>query len=177
MTEQSTTRAIIAKSARARAAVRHLHDYAEACATFSWEQERAALCEPGHVNIADIALDLHVRAGRGDHMALRWRGRDDAHRDLTFAELKASSERFSGLLRRLGVGAGDVVAVLMPRRPELFAAAFGTWRNRSLFCPLFAAFWEVSRILPSPHCSARPGNRSWCRRRSGPPVDRANLRL
>jgi acetyl-CoA synthetase len=140
MTEQSTTRAIIAKSARARAAVRHLHDYAEACATFSWEQERAALCEPGHVNIADIALDLHVRAGRGDHMALRWRGRDDAHRDLTFAELKASSERFSGLLRRLGVGAGDVVAVLMPRRPELFAAAFGTWRNRSLFCPLFAAF-------------------------------------
>ena len=45
----------------------------------------------------------------------------------------------ANMLRDLGVGKGDVVAVLMPSQPELFEAAFGAWRNRSVFCPLFAA--------------------------------------
>ncbi|NJO39071.1 MAG: AMP-binding protein [Rhizobiales bacterium] len=140
MTEHQTTRSIIATSDRDRATARHRHDHAAARATFSWERERAALCEPHHVNIADIAIDRHVRQGRGDDTALRWRGRDGARLDLTFAELKTSGDRFAGLLQRLGIGPCDVVAVMMPRRPELFAAAFGAWKNRSVFCPLFVAF-------------------------------------
>ena len=44
------------------------------------------------------------------------------------------------MLRRLGVGAGERVYVLTGRIPELYVAALGTLKNRSVFCPLFSAF-------------------------------------
>ena len=40
----------------------------------------------------------------------------------------------------LGVGKGDRVFALAGRIPELYIAALGTFKNRSLFCPLFSAF-------------------------------------
>ena len=42
--------------------------------------------------------------------------------------------------RGLGVGKGDRVFVMAGRIPELYIAALGTLKNRSLFCPLFSAF-------------------------------------
>jgi acetyl-CoA synthetase len=44
------------------------------------------------------------------------------------------------VLRQLGVGRGDRVFVLAGRIPELYIAALGTLKNRSVFCPLFSAF-------------------------------------
>ena len=61
-------------------------------------------------------------------------------RDLTYAELAAETSRFAGVLRSLGVGAGDLVFALAGRIPELYIAALGTLKNRSVFCPLFSAF-------------------------------------
>jgi acetyl-CoA synthetase len=40
----------------------------------------------------------------------------------------------------LGVSAGDRVFVLAGRIPELYIAALGIWKTRSVFCPLFSAF-------------------------------------
>jgi acetyl-CoA synthetase len=138
MTRKPTSRSIIAKSGGELAVRHNLHDYDRACAAFTWSRERTEL-GGDHLNIADVAIDRHVRGGHGARVALRWRGRDDIGRNITFAELQASSLRTASLLRDLGIGKGDMVAVLMPRRPELFEVAFGTWRNRSIFLPLFAA--------------------------------------
>jgi acetyl-CoA synthetase len=54
--------------------------------------------------------------------------------------MSALSSRFANVLHRLGVGHGDRVYVLAGRIPELYVAALGTWKNRSVFCPLFSAF-------------------------------------
>jgi acetyl-CoA synthetase len=43
-------------------------------------------------------------------------------------------------LRNLGLGKGDTVCVLAGRIPELYVAALGTFKNTSVFCPLFSAF-------------------------------------
>jgi acetyl-CoA synthetase len=72
-------------------------------------------------------------------VALRWRGRGSA-RDVTYAELAAESSRFAHALAALGVKKGDVVFALCPRVPELYAAALGTFKNQSVFSPLFPAF-------------------------------------
>ncbi len=135
---QPAPRPIIAKLERERTSAHNLTDYAQARADFSWASEHAQLGGES-LNTADVAIDRHVRDGRGLDTALCWHGRDGERRNVTFAELKASSERAANMLSDLGAGPGDVVAVLMPRRPELFEVAFGTWRNRSVFCPLFAA--------------------------------------
>ena len=44
------------------------------------------------------------------------------------------------MLAELGVAEGDRVFVLAGRIPELYIAALGTLKNRSVFCPLFSAF-------------------------------------
>lgn len=106
-----------------------------------WAAEAVPLTGPwGGVNMAWAAVDRAVAAGRGDRPALRWTGRDDAAATLTYAELSDASGRFAALLRGLGLGMGDVVASLLPRRPALYAAALGALKAGCVHAPLFAAF-------------------------------------
>ena len=60
-----------------------LPNYEEYVSAFSWTQARAMLdgLPGGGLNIAHEAVDRHLRAGRGDKLALRWIGRDDRVRD------------------------------------------------------------------------------------------------
>ncbi len=119
----------------------NLADYAAAAATFSWEAARRELAGPeGNINIAYLAVDRHVAAGRGDRTAIRWLGRKGERRNISYYELKAESDSFANVLRDFGVGPGDTVFALSERLPELYVAALGTLKNRSVFCPLFSAF-------------------------------------
>jgi long-chain acyl-CoA synthetase len=49
-------------------------------------------------------------------------------RMLTFAELDAASNRFAQLLRREGLNAGDVIALMVENVPEYFALTWGAQR-------------------------------------------------
>ena len=122
----------------------NLPDYAQACAEFSWEavgREFDGLPGGTGFNIAHEAVDRHVNAGHGDRVAIRWLGNEPGvRRDLTYSQLKAQSNRFANGLRALGVGAGERVFVFTGRIPELYVAAIGALKNRSVFCPLFSAF-------------------------------------
>jgi acetyl-CoA synthetase len=121
----------------------NMPSYEEACASFSWERARRALDGlPASLglNIAHEAVDRHASGPRAGRVALRCLRKDGSVRDLTYAELSAQASRFANVLRSLGVANGDRVFVLAGRIPELYAAALGTLKNRSVFCPLFSAF-------------------------------------
>ncbi|GAU70515.1 acetyl-CoA synthetase [Streptomyces sp. NBRC 110611] len=121
----------------------NLVDYARACSDFTWSRARDELDGlPGGagLNMAYEAVDRHVTAGRGDRVALRCIGRDDAVETVTYAELARRTHRFANALRLLGVGRGDVVFTLLGRCPELYTAVLGTLKNTSVLCPLFSAF-------------------------------------
>jgi acetyl-CoA synthetase len=92
------------------------------------------------LNIAYEAVDRHAPPPQGAKVAIRWLGRQDEVRDIDYAELRTLSDRFALVLRSLGVGPGDRVFALCGRIPELYVAALGTLKNRSVFCPLFSAF-------------------------------------
>jgi acetyl-CoA synthetase len=121
----------------------NLLDYAEACRSFTWESAQkealSGLTSRG-LNIAHEAVDRHAAGSRGDHLAIRWIGKDGTSRDFTYSDLARLSSRFANVLRRLGVGKGERVFSLAGRVPELYIAALGTLKNRSVFCPLFSAF-------------------------------------
>jgi acetyl-CoA synthetase len=121
----------------------NLRDYARARATFSWDAARRELDGlPGGrgLNIAHEAVDRHAAGPRREQLALRWLGKRGEVEDLTYGELARLSNRFANVLASLGVGAGERVYALAGRIPELYLAALGTWKNRSVFCPLFSAF-------------------------------------
>ncbi|MCL4798840.1 MAG: acetate--CoA ligase [Burkholderiales bacterium] len=121
----------------------NLADYAAVRAGFSWEGARAELDGlPGGrgLNIAHEAVDRHAGGALADKVAIRWLGKAGAAQDYSFARLAAESNRFANALRALGVGAGDRVFALTGRIPQLYFAALGAWKNRSVFCTLFSAF-------------------------------------
>ena len=119
-----------------------LSDYDQVRASFSWQAARAELdgLPGGALNIAHEALDRHVTAGKGGKVAIRWIGKDGGHRDFTYADLSAETNRFANVLRSLGVAPGDRVYSLLGRVPELYIAALGTLKVGAVFCPMFSAF-------------------------------------
>jgi len=133
---------IIRKQDLARLQEANLRDYAAVYAKFSWAAARAELdgLPGGGLNIAFEAVDRHLAQGRGDKLALRWLGKDGAQQDFTYADLAAESNRFANVLKTLGLERGAAVFGLMGRRPELYLAALGIWKNGNVFSPLFSAF-------------------------------------
>jgi len=121
----------------------NLRDYPQARAEFSWEaarQQLDGLPGGGGLNIAHEAVDRHAAGPRAKRTAIRWLGKQGQQRDFSYLELHGLTNRFANVLDRLRVGKGDRVCVLAGRIPELYIAALGTLKNRSIFCPLFSAF-------------------------------------
>ena len=121
----------------------NLLNYEKTYSEFSWESIRQELDGlPGGkgLNIAYEAVDRHAKGPLRSHLAMRWLGKDGAVRDFTYGDLRAETNRFANILRKLGVEKGERVFVLAGRIPELYIAALGTLKNVSVFCPLFSAF-------------------------------------
>jgi acetyl-CoA synthetase len=121
----------------------NLTNYEQTYSEFSWDsilQELDGLPNGAGINIAYEAIDRHAAGLKRDKLALRWLGKDGEVLDFTYGELKEQTNKFANLIRALGVGKGDRVAVLAGRIPALYIAALGTLKNVSVFCPLFSAF-------------------------------------
>jgi acetyl-CoA synthetase len=118
-------------------------DYEAERASFTWEKARQALDglpNGGGLNIAHEAVVRHALGPRRDHVAIRCIGRHGERLEVTYGELDERSSRFANVLSALGVQPGERVFALMPRTVDLFVAAMGTLKHRSVLCPLFAAF-------------------------------------
>jgi len=124
------------------AAAPNLPADATAWSRFSWREARAGLdgLPNDALNIAHECTDRHVRAGRGERVALRWRGRQGARRDISYADLARDTSRFASVLHRLGLRPGETVFSLLGRVPELYVGALGSLKAGAVFSPLFSAF-------------------------------------
>jgi acetyl-CoA synthetase len=133
---------IINKDIGALKVAPNLLDYARECTNFSWSALRKELAPEvdGRLNIACQALDRHSCGAHATHVALRWLGRDDSRRDVSYAELAQLGKQFAALLSQLGIGKGDHVFVLLPRIVELYVAVLGALRHGAVVTPLFSAF-------------------------------------
>ena len=120
----------------------NLVDWAATCATFSWQQIRDELAAgaPAGLNIAQLAVDRHAGGPRGARTALRFVAPDGSASDLSYAQLKAHTDRFANALKALGVGAGDRFFVLAPRVQALYVGVLGALKHGGVVSPLFSAF-------------------------------------
>jgi 2-aminobenzoate-CoA ligase len=74
----------------------------------------------GQWNIAEEFLDKHVKAGRGDQVAILF-----GDQKITYKELLAMSNKFANVLTKLGVEAQDRVGIRLTNMPEAIAINFG----------------------------------------------------
>ena len=118
-------------------------DYQQAYDNFSMDnlQQEIFGSQPDDGKNAYMACcGRHVRDGKGDKTALV---HEDCHgnvRQLSFAELAQQSGQVANLLKSYGVQAGDRVATMLPRSPELLVIVLATWRIGAVYQPLFTAF-------------------------------------
>ena len=113
--------------------------YTETYATFSFEDVEAQFqgSFARGINACVECCDRWAEPGR---VALNWERQDGSRGEVSFEQLRDRSARFANSLARLGVGPGDIVAVMLPRGPELLTTAMGIWRAGAVYQPLFTAF-------------------------------------
>jgi acetyl-CoA synthetase len=116
-----------------------MQPWAEAYARFAPESAAREILGEDHtaLNAAVLCCDRHCAM---DRRALNAVARDGSSRCYSFTRLKEQSERFAQVLRDEGVEAGDVVAGLLPRIPELLVTVLAVWRLGAVYQPLFTAF-------------------------------------
>lgn len=91
---------------------------------------------------ADHACAAYLLCDRHDPSTVAYQivGADLSVTTITYAELRAESEKFAAALRARGIRQGDRVATLMGKGRALLVALVGIWRLGAVHVPLFTAF-------------------------------------
>lgn len=89
------------------------------------------------MNACYECCDRHALPGRIGLLQENADGTSSIH---SYVELKDQAAQFANFLASQGIGAGDVVAGLLPRSHELLITILGTWRIGAVYQPLFTAF-------------------------------------
>lgn len=92
------------------------------------------------LNAYTACCGRHVRDGLADKIALVHEDTTGNVTRLSFGELDIASAQVANLLQSYGVKAGDQVATMLPRTPELLTIVLATWRIGAIYQPLFTAF-------------------------------------
>jgi acetyl-CoA synthetase len=94
----------------------------------------------GITNPTISLLDRHVAGGAGNRLALAWEGEDSQSRFFTYRMLAGEVNRCANMLKQLGVGKGDAVAIFTPNLSESVIAVLACLRIGALFNTVFSGF-------------------------------------
>src|SRR6266536_1295103 len=126
--------------------------WGEAARAIDWYERPAAVLDSsaapfyrwfagGVINTCFNAVDRHVRDGRGDQPALIYDSPvTGVGRVLTYSELLDEVARFAGVLRGLGVAAGERVIIYLPMIPEAVVAMLACARIGAVHSVVFGGF-------------------------------------
>ncbi len=110
--------------------------------TLTWEAPFSKWFEGGKLNVSVQCLDKHLTTARKNKAAIIWEGEPGDQRTLTYQQLHAEVCRFANGLEKLGVKAGDCVAIYMPMVPELAIALLACARIGAPHNVIFGGYSE-----------------------------------
>ena len=95
----------------------------------------------GEMNTCYMALDHHVKNGRGDQLALIYDSPvTDSKSRFTYQELRDNVATFAGVLKQYDVDKGDTVIVYMPMISEAIIAMLAVARLGAVHSVVFGGF-------------------------------------
>jgi acetyl-CoA synthetase len=105
-----------------------------------WKAPHAKWFVGGKLNASVNCLDRHVRGATRNKVALLWEGEPGDRRAISYWELYREVSRFANVLKQLGVGKGDRVAIYMPMIPEVVVAMLACARIGAPHSVVFGGF-------------------------------------
>ena len=102
--------------------------------------ERTHWCIGGETNVALNCLDKWRGTPTYEKIALEWLGENGERLSRTYRELDDEACRLAAGLRRIGLGAGDVVAMYLPNVPEAVTTLLAVPKIGGIVLPLFSGF-------------------------------------
>jgi acetyl-CoA synthetase len=124
----------------ARYAESELHWFKKWDTVLKWKVPHAEWFLGGKINISYNCLDRHLSTWRRNKAALVWEGEPGETRTLTYQQLHTEVCRFANVLKKLGVGTGDRVALYMPLIPELAISMLACARIGATHSVVFGGF-------------------------------------
>jgi acetyl-CoA synthetase len=94
----------------------------------------------GECNIVHNALDRHINTPTKNKLAIIWEGERGETEKLTYYELYRLVNKFSNVLRSLGVHKGDRVAIYLPNIPEIAVAMLACAKLGAVHNVVYAGF-------------------------------------
>lgn len=105
-----------------------------------WDVPWAKWFVGGKINLCHNCVDRHVLNGKENKTAILWEGEPGEVRRLTFGDLHQEVQRFSNVLKGLGIQKGDRVAIYMGMTPELAIAVLACARIGAVHSVIFGGF-------------------------------------
>jgi len=124
--------------------------------------------EDGVTNTCYNAVDLHVKNGKGEKIAIIYDSPiTNSQKKITYAQLKDQVSIFAGALVDQGIKKGDRVIIYMPMIPEAAIAMLGCARIGAVHSVVFGGFAanelasriddSKAKIILSASCGYEPG--------------------
>ncbi|HEX3086764.1 MAG TPA: AMP-binding protein, partial [Pyrinomonadaceae bacterium] len=130
----------------ARFAESELHWFKKWDDVLKWEPPHAEWFVGGQINISYNCLDRHLTTSRRNKAALIWEGEPGDTRTLTYQQMHTEVCRFANVLKKIGVGKGDRVALYMPLIPELAISMLACARIGATHSVVFGGFSSSALI-------------------------------
>jgi acetyl-CoA synthetase len=108
--------------------------------TLEWKPPHAKWFVGGKLNVSVNCVDRHLRGPRRNKAALIWEGEPGEQRTLTYWDLYCEVTRFANVLRELGIGKGDRVAIYLPMVPEAIISMLACARIGAIHSVVFGGF-------------------------------------
>ena len=105
-----------------------------------WEPPYAKWFVGGRLNASFQCIDRHVKTWRKSKVAIYWEGETGETRVCSYSTLFRNVNRIASVLKKLGVGKGDRVALYLPMIPELPYLMLACARIGAVHTVIFSGF-------------------------------------
>ena len=105
-----------------------------------WNLPFASWFKGARCNIVQNALDRHIKTETRNKKAVIWEGEEGKIRTLTYRELYEEVNKFSAVLRDLGIKKGSLITIYLPRIPEQFVAMLACAKLGAIHSVVYGGF-------------------------------------
>ena len=119
--------------------------------TLDWQPPFARWFLGGTINASYNALDIHQKT-KADKTAILWEGENGESQTITYRDMFVQVQKFSNVLKSLGVQKGDRITIYLPMIPEIPIAMLACARIGAIHTVVFSGFSATSikdRIMDS----------------------------
>lgn len=105
-----------------------------------WEYPYARWFIGGLLNASYGCLDVHLNSWRKNKVAIYWEDEQGNTKSFSYAQLHREVNRFTSILKKIGVQKGDIVVLYLPMTPELVISMLATVRIGAIHTVVFSGF-------------------------------------